>query len=154
LVMRGLDPRIYLGNPIQDMKMDCRVKPGNDAADKPTAAGAVTALRLDDDVIVLDPHRERLRHVGAFDQLGSGLDLDRILPHAQPARIAPRLAGANVEFPAVPGALHHLAEPRVAVVAGLLRFDEPGLDAVGEAAAAMRAAVVEGKIIAAEVEHH
>jgi hypothetical protein len=29
--MRGLDPRIHLEKPIRFTKLDCRVKPGNDA---------------------------------------------------------------------------------------------------------------------------
>jgi len=31
--MRGLDPRIHRKKMIQFMKMDCRVKPGNDDGD-------------------------------------------------------------------------------------------------------------------------
>src|SRR5262249_20475439 len=111
------------------------------------------SLRLDDDVVVLDADRKRLGDVGAFDQFGARLHLDRILPHADPARIAPRFAGADVELPAVPGALHHLASPRIAVVAGLLRLHEPSLNAKRETAAAVRAAVVEREIVTAEVEH-
>src|SRR5262249_16997511 len=68
--------------------------------------------------------------------------------------IAPGLAGSDVELPAVPRAFHHLAGPRIAVIAGFPRFHQPGLDAVAKAAAAMRAAVVEGEEVAGQIEHH
>src|SRR5436309_3940271 len=110
--------------------------------------------RLDHDVIVLDPHRERLRHVRAFDELGARLHCDGVLPHADAGRITPGLAGTDVEFPAVPGAFHHLAGPRIAVVAGFPGLHEAGLNALCEAAAAMRAAIVEGEEVTGEVEHH
>src|SRR5438105_3863966 len=90
----------------------------------------------------------------ALDQLSAGLHADRILPHADAGRVAPRLAGADVELPAVPGAFHHLAGPRITVLTRHLRLDQPGLDAEGETAAAVRAAVIECEEIAGEIEHH
>src|SRR5215475_5409059 len=90
----------------------------------------------------------------ALNQLGTRLHADRILPHADAGRIAPRLAGADVELPAVPGAFHHLARPRIAVLARHFRLDQPGLDAVAKAAATMRTAIVERKEIAGQIEHH
>src|SRR5215510_983241 len=90
----------------------------------------------------------------ARDHFRAGLHTDRILPHAQAGGIAPRLAGTDVKFPAVPGAFHHLSRTRITVVARHLGFDEAGLDAEGETAAAMRAAIVESEEIAGEIEHH
>src|SRR5262245_58441320 len=90
----------------------------------------------------------------AFDQLGAGLHADRILSNAQASRIAPRLAGADVELPAVPGTFHHLTRPRIAILARHLRLDQPGLDAIAKTAAAVRATIVERKEIAGEIEHH
>src|SRR5262245_63652492 len=90
----------------------------------------------------------------ALDQLGAGLHRDRILPHADTGRVAPGLAGTDVELPAMPRALHHLAGARIAVVAGLPGFHQSGLDPEREAAAAMRAAIVEGEEVTGQIEHH
>src|SRR5688572_27993804 len=110
--------------------------------------------RLPTDVVVLDPHRKRLRFVWTLDQLGAGLHRHRILADADAARIAPGFAGADVELPAVPGTLHHLALARIVVTAGLRGLYQPGLDAVGQAAASVRTTVVQGKELAGEIKHH
>jgi hypothetical protein len=64
------------------------------------------------------------------------------------------LAGAHVEFPAVPGAADDLAGPGIAVIARPIGFHQPSLFAVKEAAAPMRAAIVEREKLAAQIEHH
>src|SRR5262245_12291644 len=110
--------------------------------------------RLDDDVVIFDAHRERLGQIGSLDQFGTGLHRHGILPDAQAGRVAPGLAGADIELPAMPGAIHHFAAARSAVVTRLARLHEAGLDAEMEAAAPVRATIVERKELAAEVEHH
>src|SRR5947208_3300239 len=67
---------------------------------------------LDDDVLRLDGHRDRLGDVGALHQAVAGGDLHRVLPGPDPRRIAPGLAGAHVEFPAMPGTTDDLARTR------------------------------------------
>src|SRR5262245_51211031 len=108
---------------------------------------------LDDDVVVLDLDRHGFGDIGAGDQSRSGLDLHGVAAGANAGGIAPRLAGPDVEFPAVPGAADDLARAGVAIVAGPVRFHEPGLLALKQAAAAVRAAVVEGEELAAQIEH-
>ena len=73
---------------------------------------------------------------------------------AQARRVAPRLSRTDIELPAVPGTFHHLTGARADVFAGHLRLDQRGLDAVRQAAATMRTAVVESEEIAAKIEHH
>src|SRR6202043_2770409 len=109
-------------------------------------------LRLDDDVVVLDRHRKGFGLVGPLPQLGPRLDRLRVLTRAQPLRVAPGAAGANVELPGMPGATDDLALPGIAVIARLRRFEEAGEPAMGEASALVRAAVVEGEELAVDVE--
>jgi hypothetical protein len=54
----------------------------------------------------------------------------------------------------VPGAFHHLAGTRIAILARLVRLDESGLNAMIEAATSMWTAVVERIELATEIEHH
>src|SRR4029450_13389832 len=128
---------------------------GAAAGPLPTSRGGREdpASRLDDDVVVLDLHRHGFGDIRACDQAGSSLDLDGVAGGADAGGIAPGLAGADVEFPAVPGAADDLARTGVAIVAGSVRFHEPGLLALKQAAAAVRAAVVEGEELAAQIEH-
>ena len=67
------------------------------------------ALHLDDEVVLLDRHREGLGDVGTLHQLLARLDRDLELPRPRRFRIAPGLAGADVELPAVPRAAQELA---------------------------------------------
>jgi hypothetical protein len=53
----------------------------------------------------------------------------------------------------MPRAADDLAAPRVAIFAGLGGLHQPGLPAVAQAAAFVRAAIVEREELAAEVEH-
>src|SRR5258708_27109404 len=98
---------------------------------------------LHHDIVILQPDREGFRHIRSFHQLGPGADRNRVLPDAEPRRIAPGFAGADIELPAVPRALHHLAGPGIAIFPRNRRLDQAGLNAVRQAAAAVRAAIVE-----------
>src|SRR5580704_9498634 len=102
----------------------------------------------------MEAHRKGFRNVRPLHQLAPRTHRYRILPDAKPRGIAPRLAGADVELPTMPRALHHLARPGVAVLSRRRRFDKAGLDAVGEAAAAVRAAIGEREELAAEIVDH
>src|SRR5262245_22670735 len=128
---------------------------GADSSRLPTSRGRTEApvSRLDDDVVVLDLDRYGFGDIGAGDQARSRLDLDGVAAGADAGGIAPRLAGADVEFPAVPGATDDLARTGVAIVAGSVRLHEPGLPTLKQAAAAVRASVVESEELAAQIEH-
>src|SRR5262249_40037559 len=94
-----------------------------------------------------------LRHVGAFNQLGAGLDGDREAAQLGSARIAPGFAGADVVFPCVPGAADHLALARIAIAAGLRGGYEAGELAFGQRAALVWAAIRYRKELAVEIEN-
>src|SRR5260370_1426341 len=70
-------------------------------------------------------------------------DRYRIASRRNAGRITPGLTGADVEFPAVPGAANDLARTRIAVAAGLCRFHQPGLLAMEQTSAAVWAAIIE-----------
>src|SRR5262249_24848208 len=76
------------------------------------------ALQIDDDVIALDRDLDGLGDIRALHHRRARLDIDRIGLHAEAARIAIGLAGADVEFPAVPGAADDLAKLGVFDIAG------------------------------------
>src|SRR5262249_32867177 len=80
----------------------------------PTGHGA---SHLHHHVFVLDADREGLRRVWSLHQLRAGLYGDGEIAHPHAARIAPRLAGADVVFPLVPRAAQNLAVTRGAVLA-------------------------------------
>src|SRR5215470_18468138 len=82
------------------------------------------------DVVVLDRDRHGLCDVGARDQPRSRLHRNVVPARAHARRITPGLAGAHVEFPAVPGAADDLAGPRIAVIARSIRFHQSRLLAV------------------------
>src|SRR5215472_9598623 len=115
---------------------------------------AARASGLDDHVVALDRNRHGLGDVGAGDELRSGLHRDRVAARAHARRITPGLAGAHVEFPAMPGAADDLAGPGIAVMTRSIRFYQSRLLAVKEAAAPVRAAIVEREKLAAQIEHH
>src|SRR5438445_749210 len=79
---------------------------------------------LDYHELALDGGGEGFGYIWTGDQarlgVGAGFPVHRarldgglIAPHPEPLRIDPRLAGAHVEFPAVPGTAHDLAGPSV-----------------------------------------
>src|SRR5262245_18823312 len=111
-------------------------------------------LSLDHNVVVLDGHRHRFRHIGPGHQPRSRLHGYRIAARPHTARVAPGLPGTDVELPAVPGAADDLARARIAVAAGLVGLHRTGLPPGEQAAAAVRAAVVQREELAAEIEHH
>src|SRR5215470_386029 len=110
------------------------------------------ASGFDHDVVAFDRHRHGFGDVRPGNQPRPRLDRDRVAARAKAARVAPGLAGANVEFPAVPRAADDLARAGIAISAGSVRFHEAGLTALMEAAAPVRAAIVERKELAAEIE--
>src|SRR5215207_7745154 len=67
----------------------------------PSAPG-FSGRQIDDQIVLLERHRKRLDDVGSLGEVGAALDRHRELPRAHGARVAPRLAGTNLEFPAVP----------------------------------------------------
>src|SRR5262249_25223583 len=69
----------------------------------------VVCLELDYYVLLLDGHRHRLGDIGSPDHLGASGDLRRIGPRPYLGRLAPGLAGPDVELPSVPRATYHLA---------------------------------------------
>src|SRR6185312_5774887 len=73
--------------------------------------------------------------------------------HADLRRIAERLSGTHIEFPAVPGATQDLAGPRIPVVTGIIGFDKAGQDALAHRAALVRAAIEQSEEFAAEIEY-
>src|SRR5262245_50665043 len=109
-------------------------------------------LDVDDEVVLLDGDGEGLSDVGALHQVGSGLDLDGELPRLHGLGIAPGLAGANVELPAVPGAAEELAGARQAIVAGPAGGDQGDDHAAAQLGAFVRAAVRQGEVLATDVE--
>src|SRR6516164_8949824 len=79
---------------------------------------------VDHHVLLLHRHRHGLCHVGPLYHALTLGDLHRVGPHLDAVRLAVRLAGADVEFPAMPGAADDLALARVAVASRLVRFDQ------------------------------
>src|SRR5436305_13756266 len=88
-----------------------------------------------------------------LDQLGHLLHRDAEAPRLHLVGVAPRLSGADVELPGVPGTADDLAAADVVVMPGLVRQHEAGEIALAQAAAAMRTAVRQREELAAEVEH-
>src|SRR5690349_7814979 len=78
--------------------------------------GLQDGSELDDDVVVLDDHRIALGHIGALDDGRARLELDVVAAQPGAARIAPGLAGRELELPAVPGAAQELAAPLEPVI--------------------------------------
>src|SRR5580704_9898973 len=106
-------------------------------------------------------HRKGLCHIRAllesllefFGQLLAALDCDRIGSYLDPLRIEPGLAGAHVEFPAVPGAAQQLADAGALVDAGLRRRQPRHACRLVERRALVRAAVEQRKELAVDMKH-
>src|SRR6266852_6626459 len=103
-------------------------------------------------ILILDAHWKRLRHIGPFYQPGTRLDVDLEAAHLDAARVAPGFTGADVVFPGVPRTADHLALARIAIFAGLGRRYEAGETAFRQRAALVRAAIRHGKEFAREIE--
>src|ERR1051325_7562039 len=98
-------------------------------------------LGFDHNVVVLDADAKCLSHIGTLDQLGALLHRDAEAARLDLVRIAPGLAGADVELPGMPRAADDLAAADVVVMAGLVGQHQAGEIALAQAAAAMRTAV-------------
>src|SRR6266849_470531 len=105
-------------------------------------------------ILILDAHRKRLRHIRPFGQPGAGLYAHLEAAHLDAARVAPGLAGADVVFPGVPRTADHLAFARIAIFAGLGRRYEAGEPAFRQRAALVRATIRHGKELALQIEDH
>ena len=88
---------------------------------------------------------------GACERTGC-LHRNVVAPHADAPGIEPRLPGADVEFPAMPGTAQDFATPRDGVVAWSRRGDEPTQRADAEGAALVRATIAQGEELASNVE--
>src|SRR5262249_54942647 len=97
-------------------------------------------------------HHPRYRGRWPLTWRSPALDADLVAPHPQSRRIDPRLAGAHVEFPAVPGTTQDLPRPLVPVLARPRRRDRPPQHAPTERSALMGAAIAQGVELALDVE--
>src|SRR6185437_8480635 len=77
----------------------------------------------------------------------------RVAARAHRVEVAPGLAGADVELPAVPRAAQHLALPYQAELAGTIRLGETDEHATAQRRALVRAAIYQREMLAADVEH-
>src|SRR5882757_6906711 len=112
----------------------------------------MSGLEFDHHVIALDLYRDRLRNIRPLDHARARLDMRRIRFHAEAAGIAIGLAGADVEFPAVPGTADDLPQLGVFDLAGIARLRKPDQRALAQRRALMRATVHQAEILALDVE--
>ena len=104
-------------------------------------------------VIAFHRHRQGLGDVRPLHHGRARLDIDRVSAGAKAFGVAVRLAGADVEFPAVPGAAEDFAEPGVFDLAGIGGLREPDQRPFAQGRALMRAAVQQAEELAVDVEH-
>src|SRR5919106_6924620 len=107
---------------------------------------------LDHHIVLIDAHLEGLGDIGPLDDAAARLDAAGIAPCPGAGGVAPGLAGAEIELPAVPGAADDLAAAVIAVAAGLVGFDQADQLAAAKAAALMRAAIEQREVLALDVE--
>src|SRR5712672_2339258 len=107
----------------------------------PLARPGMTGLnsQIHHHVVAFHGYRERLRHVGSLHHACAGLDVDRIGLGAKSLGVAIGLAGADIEFPAVPGAADDFAEPGIFDLAWIGRLREPDQRSFAQRRALMRA---------------
>src|SRR5262249_14655178 len=98
--------------------------------DSGSSASLLLYLELDYHVLLLDRHRHCLGDVGPPDHFGTSGDLRRIGPRPYLGRLAPGLAGPDVELPPVPGATYHLALTDHAELARPVADRKPGDQAI------------------------
>ena len=108
----------------------------------------VEVALVDDQIVLFDRHRKGLCDVGALHQGLAGFHFDLELPGAGRLRIAPGLAGANLELPAVPRAAQKLLMARQPVMAGSVGLHQRDDLALAQRSALMRAAVGQREIFA------
>src|SRR6186713_2136578 len=89
-------------------------------------------LQIHHHVIALDRNLDGLRNVRTFHDGRARLDGRRIGPRAETFWIAIGLSGADVEFPAMPGAADDLAEFGVFDLAGITGRCEPDQRALAQ----------------------
>src|SRR4029078_3146998 len=94
----------------------------------------VRALRFDHEVVALDRHGERLGAIWSLDERFAGFDRHIELADTRASWVAVRLAGANLEPPAVPRASDEFAVAPKLIVAdavGLHQRNDPALAQLG-----------------------
>src|SRR5262249_8943552 len=109
-------------------------------------------LEFDYHVLLLDGHRHRLGDIRALDHVGASGNLRRIGPRPHLGRLAPGLAGADIELPAVPGATYHLDLTEHAELARLVTDRKAGDEAIAQASALVRTPVKQAVEFTAEIE--
>src|ERR1700749_1234042 len=101
--------------------------------------------------------REGLGDVGPLlhllGQFLAAFDRDRERADLEALRIAPGLAGAHVELPAVPGATQEFADARALVDSGLRRGQTRDAGRLFEWRTLMRAAIEQREEIAVDMEY-
>jgi hypothetical protein len=107
---------------------------------------------IDDEVVALDLDRNRFGDIRPLRDGGARLDIHWVRLHAEAARIAIALAGADVELPAVPGAAQDFARPRVFDLAGIFGLRKTNQWPLAEIGALMRTAVQQAEKFALDVE--
>src|SRR5690349_17380561 len=103
-------------------------------------------------VVALDRDLHSLGDVGSLHHRRARLDIDRIGFHAEAARVAIGLPGADVELPAVPWTANDLAKPGVFDLTGIAGAREPDQRAFAKCGALMRAAIEQAEELALDVE--
>src|ERR1039458_906489 len=81
-------------------------------------ASRFRALHVHHDVVFFDADWHRLRHQMAFQDLAALGDFHRIAPRPDRIRVRNGMAGADVEFPTMPGASQNLAAASVDIITG------------------------------------
>src|ERR1700751_2082089 len=101
---------------------------------------------------MLDRHLDGLGRERSLGQLGARLDGDAIAARLHTVGIAPGLPGADVEFPAMPGTVDHLAAAGEVVLAGHGCYQPADDRAPAQGAPLVRAAVDQREIFAPDIE--
>src|SRR5262249_52899571 len=109
-------------------------------------------LEIDDEVVFLDLDGERLGDVGPLHQVRARLNRDLELAGLHRLGVAPGLAGADVELPAVPRAANELAGLRDLVGSSPVRSSQDHDHAPAQLGAHVRAAVGDGEVLSVDVE--
>src|SRR5690348_6284481 len=109
-------------------------------------------LQLHHHVIVFHRDLDGLRDIWPLHEICARLDVDGIGAGAKALRLAPGLAGTDIEFPAVPGTADDFAQTRIFYLAGIGRLREPDQRALTQGGTLMRAAVQETEEFTLDVE--
>src|SRR5712671_716672 len=117
------------------------------------SVGVTAYSQIHHHIIALDRHRDRLRHVRSLHHARPRLDIGGIGFCAKPFGVAVGLAGADIEFPAVPGAADDFAWPGIFDLTGIGRLREPDQRPFAQRSTLMRAAVQQAEEFALDIEH-